>query len=314
MSSPCSNIRKNGVNANVTRGVMDRFYSYFLRYPESRPSDACIAIHLNPSGYAATARVAKCRIRKQWAGANVRADPLVSLTSTHRLRLRLLGGVPGPLLDAFLDAARSGWNTQDTWFPSSNQNRQINFRNQAIAIRILPSTRFLEVLCRKPGMTGLEVREHFRRVVVSTLQGRLPANHDLLHVANDLAHKLVPVERHRRFTFPASPYYKLEFYRYTLGLVIQHDLSERTNEQEVIETVPLWIPDLLQCIKQMASVQRENTEAVQENTQTLHEIKDLLLQCKLCVSGNAPNVTVNGLEKYDKERREAPRGVEREDA
>lgn len=222
--------------------------------------------------------------------------------SVHRSRFRLLGGVPaGVVLDALLDAARSGCNREGVWFASSNQNRQVNYRNAEIAVRVLPTTRTLEVLCRRPGMTGVELRDSFRRVLVSTLVGRLPPDqYDPLHLAAGLSRKLVPVERHRRFTFPPSPYYQLDYYRDTLGLRIQHDLSEKANEQEVIEMIPRWIPGLLECVEQMAEVQRETTQALQENTSMLREVKGLLLkQDKLGVNGNVQNITANGSERCE---------------
>src|SRR5208282_6900199 len=99
------------VSANVTEGLMDKLSAYFLRYPNSSPKHACRALHLDPRRYGPTARVAKCRIKKTWNGANVQADPLLALSSVHRLRLRLLGGVPaGPVLVALLGVARSGCN------------------------------------------------------------------------------------------------------------------------------------------------------------------------------------------------------------
>jgi hypothetical protein len=74
-------------------------------------------------------------------------------------------------------------------------------------------------------------------------------------------------------------------------LKIQHDLSEKANQQEVIEMVPPWIPNLLECTKEMAEVQRDHSRALQDNTRILGEVRDLLKQNG--VNGNVQNITAN---------------------
>ena len=265
-----SNPAPGSVSANVTEGVIEKLRTYFLRYPNSRPSFACMVLHLDRKRYCATARVVKSRVRKTWGGANIQGDTLQALSSVHRQVWYLKGGVPsGPVLSALLDAARRGMNRDDTWYFSNNQNRQLNFRSQYLAIRILPTTRRLEVLCRMSGMTGIQVRERFEEVLFSSLTGRLSQDHDASHIARDLSWKLVPKERHRRFEFPPGPYYKLRFYEDTHGLVIQHDASEAVNEQEVIEKNPAWIPDLYHAIARLAEQIREMRREFQQLIQTL---------------------------------------------
>jgi len=253
------------VSANLTDGVVEKLRAYFFRYPNTRPKSACRAVNLDPRRYAATARVIKHRVRKMWGGANVQADPLRSLSAVHRQLFYLCGGVPyGPILDAMVRIAKSGCNRENVWFFSNNQNRQLNFRCRELAIRILPTTRRLEVLCRVQGMPATEIREKFRDIMSLTLSGHLPADYDIPHVAEQLAWKLIPIERHRRFEFPAGPHYRLRFYENTFGLVIQHDLSENMNQQEAIEKIPPWILDLIQAIERLSEDQRELKQRTQQ--------------------------------------------------
>lgn len=277
----------NHISANVTEGVIERLKTYFLRYPNSRPKYACISLHLDPKHYGATARVVKSRVRKAWGGANIQADTLEALTSLHRQVWYLQGGVPaGPVLSAFLDIARNGCNRDNTWFFSNNQNRQLNFRSDKLAIRILPSTRRLEILCRTQGINGMEVRKEFERILYSTLTNRLPPDHDALCIARDLSLKIVPKERHRRFVFPPGPYYKLRFYENSLGLILQHDLSESMNEQEAIEKIPPWIRDLIQVVIRLGDKQRETNMILQR-------LEDAIWHSQLIVNENAGTVTAN---------------------
>ena len=280
---------QDAVSTNVAEGLIDRFRNYFLRYPKSKPKYACMALHLDPKRYGATARVVKSRVNRMWGGANVQADTLEALTSVHRQLWYLKGGVPsGPVLSAFMAAAEMGLKQDNAWYVSNNQNRQLNYRSRLLAIRILPSTRRLEVLCRIPGTRGIDVREEFQRVLFSGLDGRLPSDYEARHIAEELSWKLVPKERHRRFEFPPGPYYKIRYYEDTLGLVIQHDLSERANEQEAIERIPAWIPDVLQVLERLADHQREMAKNIKQ-------LRDILVHDqKLDANDNVRDMTANG--------------------
>ena len=276
----------NCVSANVTERLIERLREYFLRYPNSKPRMACLALHLDPRRYGATARVVKSRVRKTWGGANVQGDSLEALTSTHRNVWYLVGGVPnGPVLSALIDAAKHGINRDDTWYRSNNQNQQLNYRSQYLVIRVLPTTRRLEVLVRVAGLSGVQLREVFEQVLYSTLKGRLPEDHDASHVASDLSWKLAPKERHRRFEFPPGPHYKLRFYEDTLGVVFQHDLSETMNEQEAIEKTPPWILELIRALERLAERQRELALKVQELLDSV-------------VRQHGSNVNANARERY----------------
>jgi hypothetical protein len=229
----------------------------------------------------------KCRVRKTWDGANVQGDPVAALTSVHRQLWHLQGGIPESVLQVLINLAGKGFNRNDLWYFSRNQNRQMNYRSKELAIRVLPTTRRLEVLSRVPGIKGVEVRQKFEKILFATLNGRLPLDHDASYIANHLSWKLVPIERHRRFEFPAGPYYKLRYYEHTLGLVIQHDLSEGVNEQEAIEKIPPWILDLLHAFELMAECQRETKKEVGQ----LREI--IIDRLGSSVNANAKTLTDN---------------------
>jgi len=277
------------ISANVTEGVIEKLKAYFLRYPNSRPRFACRALHLDPKRYGATARVVKSRVRKTWGGANIQADPLEALTSVHRQLWYLKGGVPiGSILSALMAAAEAGLKQDDVWYVSSNQNRQLNYRSQLLAIRVLPTTHRLEILCRIPGTRGADVRDEFQRILNSTLEGRLPQDWIASRIAKELSWKLVPKERHRRFEFPPGPYYKNRFYEDTFGLVIQNDLSECVNEQEAIEKIPSWIPNLLQALERLAHHQRETSKNIGQLIDTL------VRHQRLDVNDNVKDITANG--------------------
>jgi hypothetical protein len=277
------------ISANVTEGVIEKLRTYFLRYPNSKPRFACKALHLDPKRYGATARVVKSRVRKTWGGANIQADTLEALTSVHRQLWYLKGGVPsGPVLSAFVMAAEKGMKQDDTWYVSNNQNGQLNYRSRLLAIRILPSTRRLEVLCRIPGTRGTDVREEFQGILVSALEGRLPPDYEAHHLAEELSWKLAPKERHRRFEFPPGPYYRNRFYEDTFGLVIQNDLSEGVNQQEAIEKIPSWIPNLLQALERLAHYQRETSKNIAQLMDTL------VRHQRLDVNDNVKDITASG--------------------
>jgi hypothetical protein len=287
---PMSHSAAYPISANVTVGVIEKLRTYFLRYPDSGPRFACRALHLDPKRYGATARVVKSRVRKTWGGANIQGDTLEALTSIHRQLWYLEGGVPGgSVLSALIDLAGRGRNQDDTWYFSNNQNRQLNYRSQYLAIRVLPTTRRLEVLCRMPKMNGIDVRQKFEGILYSTLKGHLPLDHDASHIARDLSSRLVPVERHRRFEFPPGPHYKIRYYEDTLGLVIQHEASETMNEQEAIEKIPPWIPDLIHVTARLAEYQKETRRELQQ-------LKELVMrqQHEPNANANVKTVVTNG--------------------
>jgi hypothetical protein len=54
--------------------VIKRLRDYFTKYPKSSPRAACAALRLDPKGYAATARVVKCRVRGEIANVSAAAS------------------------------------------------------------------------------------------------------------------------------------------------------------------------------------------------------------------------------------------------
>jgi hypothetical protein len=247
---------KKNISANETRPIKT-LRNYFLRYPNSKPSSACEALNLTKK-YWPTARVVKHRIKKTWSGVNVMGD--LQKSQTHRQLWYLMGGVPdGAVLDALIRAARAGCNRPNQWFNSGNRNGQLNFRSDKLALRILPSTRRLEVLSRIH-MTGIEIQEAFREILFSSLAGQLTEGYNVEHIAKELASKLVPKEKHHRFKFPSGGYWKVRYYEDSLGLIIQRDSSEGLNEIEILENTPPWIQQLIDCIRKLAEDQRATKE------------------------------------------------------
>jgi len=266
-----STVEKN-VSANVTVGAMDLLRNHFLSH-NTTAKYACRVLHLDYKHYGLTARVIKHRVKRMWGGANVKGDP--QNPQTHRQVWYLMGGVPvGPVLESFLAASKGACNRGNAWYCSSNRNGQLNYRSSFLAARLLPSTRYLEVLCRDPSLDGLAIREKFELILYSTLQGRLPVGYDAAHISKDLSSKLVPKARHRRFNFPTpTAFWQLRFYKDNLGLVVQRDLSEGATEIETIENNPVWIRNLMDAIKLIADGQREILQLLKGSNVNVNVLK-----------------------------------------
>jgi hypothetical protein len=197
------------------------------------------------------ARNVKCELNKTYDGLGyVKADGQSGLVSVHRQLFWVVGGVPMGVVRVLQDLAMKGGRG---WYASRNRNRQLNFKSDSVFVRILPVSRRCEVLSRIRDRKLVDVRGDLVAILEQSLSGLLSVDYDAAYIASQMASRLVPSDRHRRFLISPVPFWEVKHYQSTLGLVIKRDHSEKAGALEVEESTPPWVSQLIDAIVALSS-------------------------------------------------------------
>jgi hypothetical protein len=150
-----------------------------------------------------------------------------------------------------LEEKASASKVEGAWYRSPNRNRQLQYSDKSISVRVYPKSGTCRILAREP-LSFDDLRVHVEDVFANALPP-----HVYLDVSFEKMIKgLQVVRRHRTFRVgPLTPF-KVGFYRDSLGLDILADASH-PECLEVHENWPTWIRPVLE-------LQRNNTTVVSQ--------------------------------------------------
>ena len=242
LQAPFNGLTQTNVTGYVTSGIKERFRSYFLRYPNSTATKACLYLHLHYAKYGQIARNVKSELKRTYDLSYVKADSQNGLVTVHRQLFYVVGGLPVDVIRVLEPLAVQGLRG---WYASRNRNRQLNFKSGSIFIRVLPVSRRCEVLSRIRDRRIDEVRSDFENILAVSLCGKMQGDYDPDFIAKQMKDRLVASERHKRFYIGATPFWEIRYYQTTLGLVFKKDLSETADQVETVESIPPWVPQLM---------------------------------------------------------------------
>jgi hypothetical protein len=224
---------------------------YFRKFPKSTARECCRMLGLDYSKYGGRARKIKYDITR-WMQSTVPATDshgqlLKSLTSVHRREFGFKEPVPASYVAVLEEKALAG-RVQGAWYRSPNRNRQLEYSDDRVSVRVYPKSGTCRVLPRQ-GMTFENVRIH----VSDAFARVLPASAVLSNSFQEMINGLQVARRHRTFHIgPVTPF-KVNFYRSSLGLDILADGSH-PEHLEVRENWPAWIAPLLELQRNNATV------------------------------------------------------------
>jgi hypothetical protein len=247
-------------NARNDATVSVNIKQYFCKYPNSTASQCCRSLAIDYEKYGLRARKIKHDLI-QWRKSIVCVTPNhgrpLGALPVHRLEYTFMDPVPPSFILA-LEEKASASKVEGAWYRSPNRNRQLQYSDKSISVRVYPKSGTCRILAREP-LSFDDLRVH----VEDVFENALPP-----HVYFDVSFEkmikgLQVVRRHR--TFPVGPLtpFKIDFYRDPLGLYILADASH-PECLEVHENWPTWIPPLLE-------FQRIQTHAIDSNTKAVSE-------------------------------------------
>lgn len=227
---------------------------YFTRCPNSTARECCKVVGLNYEEYGGRARKIKYDITRWMRSTVPVTDPHgqlpKSLTSVHRFEFGFEEPVPAGYVAVLEEKALAG-RVEGAWYRSPNRNRQLEYFDKHVSVRVYPRSRTCRIHPRRSMMFD-EVRVHVEDAFAKVLTARALLGDSF----QEMMKGLQVARRHRTFHIgPVTPF-KVDFYRPSLGLDILADGSH-PEHLEVRENWPAWIAPLLQ-------LQRNNTMALSE--------------------------------------------------
>ena len=260
-------IRSMGVGIETLRNARNdpalshKIKEYFYKYPNSTAKECCRALDLDYLKYGGRARKIK-HDTIRWMQSTVAVTDSHGqlpkpLTSVHRLEFGFEQPVPAGFVAVLEEKACAG-RVEGAWYRSPNRNRQLQYFDENISVRVYPKSGTCRILSRRPlGFEDLRVH------VEDAFGKALPTRAYLGDSFKAMISGLQVARRHRTFQVgPLTPF-KVDFYRNSLGLSILADASH-PECLEVHENWPTWIPPLLE-------FQRSQTQAIESNTKVASE-------------------------------------------
>jgi len=218
------------------KGVTRELRSFFWKYPHSSAKECCTNLGLDYNTYKKMCWRIKSETKKRLEG-KVQGRVL----NSHRLEFRtdkpLERGVVGVVeFEALRRTPLKGDSKPfDEWYVIPNRNRQLQFVNSFVSIRVFPKSGTCRVLPRQ--------RMDFESLKVHVQNAFFKAGLDL-RVCEVLSTKLEPHTQDKVFKVgPVTPF-QIDYYRKPLGITIKADGSH-PEHIEVSEDWPSWIKPLL---------------------------------------------------------------------
>jgi len=198
-------------------------------------------------------------LKKKWDQTKVEGRLPKPLVSAHRVEWEIEGGLAMPFLLVVREAAGACRPRLEdprpvgTWYVIPNRNRQLEFHNEHVTVRVFPKSG----TCRILTSHDMDWKEFTDNVWDAFLGAGLTSKD-----CDEIVLRLGVTSRHRTFKLPGpvTPFH-IDFYKDSLGIPIIAD-GTHPEHIEVPETWPVWIkPLLLSIARQTASTERQ-TEAV----------------------------------------------------
>ena len=266
-----SNDRKKNVSKNVSNfplTITERIDDYFIRFPSSKPKQACADLKIDYERYKKMVRTEKCKIRRY-----------LRLGRPHRPHRRVWASRLAADDLAVVKVACVDRKVKGRWYRSSNRNRMMCFLGDRASIKVW-ETRTVRV---EPhvDMTKKDCEDFLwdKLVFAAGVNSQR---------ANLIVDSLETMSQHRVFPIGEPlPRFKIEHYKKPLGLTIYTDGSHPF-AVEVEEGWPDWIKALIKAESQrtradvLLAKNIETHVAVQKNileaTVKLNELLDRHLE------------------------------------
>lgn len=238
---------------------------YFLKYPNSVAKECCRVLKLNYDKYGERARKIKYDLNK-WkqsiAPVTLQDGQVHKPHSSHRLEYCFKDPAPKTYVDIIEKKALPA-RIESRWYRSSNRNRQLEYFDEHISIRVYPKSRTCRILPRRI-MTFDEIRARVEDGFARVLPARVLLGESFLHMIDGLQ----VAHRHRVFNVGLITPFRNRFYRDSLGLNILADRSH-PGYLEIHENWPTWIPTLLESHRSQSKVIENNNKVLSEFTKQI---------------------------------------------
>lgn len=250
--------------------VSSKIREYFTKYPKSTARECCRAIDLNYQKYGGRARKIKHDLA-HWIQSVIpvteaNGQLLKSLTSVHKLELHFKEPVPVSYVAVLEEGAVAG-RVDGAWYRSPNRNRQLQYFDEHISIRVYPKSGTCRILPRRR-MTFDDVRVYVEDAFAKVL----PTQAILSESFGEMMNGLQVARRHRTFHVgPLTPF-NVKFYRHSLGLDILADGSH-PEHLEVRENWPTWIPSLMELQHNNTMVVSQFSSEIRSHLHVMHGIE-----------------------------------------
>jgi hypothetical protein len=274
---------------------------YFLRFPNSTPKECCRILGINHKKYGNRAKTIKCRLKK-WKESLVSVTKygqvLNPLKSTHRSEYEIKDKIPACYISILEEKANNS-KIIGEWYRSPNRNKQLQYVDNHIFIRIYPKSGTCRILPRKI-ISFEEIRIKVDNAFAKILPSKFLLSNDFENMISGLQIK----QRHRVFPVgPISPF-KNEFYRRSLGINILADESH-PNNLEVHEYWPTWIPRLFESHNNLEFLIENNTRTLAEYAKQIRCHMEVMEGIRL--ASNQLNKTISKLNHaIEGKKRDAP--------
>ena len=246
-------------NARNGTSVSMRIKAYFRKYPNSTVVECCRILGLDYRRYGGRARKIKHDL-KHWTQSiapvtDQYGRPLKPLVSVHRQEYRFEQPVPVGYVAILREKAQS-CRVKEAWYRSSNRNRQLEYFDDYVSIRVYPKSGTCRILPRRS-----LAFDDLRVCVGDVFAKILPSQAILSDSFRCMMNSLQLARLHRAFYVgPIAPF-RIACYRHSHGLDIRADASH-PEHLEIHEDWPTWLSPLLESQRNQNQVITENTKIV----------------------------------------------------
>jgi len=241
------NLTQNSVRV---KGVTNKIRDFFWKFPDASTKQCCKDLDLNYDYYKNLCYRIKSETKEQQRS---KVKGRVLRVPSHRLEWRTEKPLPVAVVAAIEFEAlkrrprRGDPKPSGEWYVIPNRNRQMQFINDFVSIRVFPKSGTCRVLPRKP--------MDFESLKIYVQNAFFKAGLDLRD-CEDLSEILEPHRRHRVFRIgPVTPF-QIDYYKDSLGIIIEADGSHQEHI-EVSEDWPTWIKPQLHAIAKQTETTTE---------------------------------------------------------
>jgi len=245
---------------------------YFMKYPNSTAKECCKILRIDYQKLGGRARKIKHDLlmwKRSIVPVTIQNGQAPRPLTSHRLEYRFLEPVPEAQV-AILNEKVLGDRVEGIWYRSPNRNRQLEYFDKEISMRIYPKSGTCRIIPRRV-ISFEELRVKIEDVFAKVMPAKVLLSESFRKMVDSLQVK----HRHRTFHTGPMPPFKNRFYRDSLGIDILSDGSH-PEYLEVHEYWPSWIPTLLEFQRSQGLAIERNTKAVSDFASQIESHLDVM--------------------------------------
>lgn len=263
--------QKNHSKKNVrVKGVCKRIRGFLYNFPNAKAKAIARTLGLDYSYYKRLLWT-ECSNFRKWMKAEVQGRLPKPLLSSHRVEWESERPFDMPsLLVVGREAGKRRPRVRNPkpvgeWYVIPNRNRQREYHDEHVTIRIFPKSGTCRVLPGHP--------MDFRDLKIYVQNALFKTGLDLRR-CEEISETLIPVDRHRTFRVgPVTPF-KIDFYKESLGISLKADGSH-PEHIEVREEWPSWIKPQLAALEKQTEAITDLTEQIKLHLGVMKGIRDV---------------------------------------